>query len=80
MAKTLHIYLRYLPLLIAFIFSALQPGHAAEIGHMVFEKECVKSAVDPHIVKAWEDLYKLDLPPTFRTNITNLNQRSLINE
>ena len=31
-------------------------------------------------VKAWEDLYKLDLPPTFRTNITNLNQRSLINE
>jgi hypothetical protein len=31
-------------------------------------------------VRAWEDLYKLDLPPTFRTNITNLNQRSLINE
>ena len=34
----------------------------------------------PGCVRAWEDLYKLDLPPTFRTNITNLNQRSLINE
>ena len=72
MAKTLHTYLRYLPLLIALLFSALQPVHASEKWHTDFEKAYVKSAEGKKFVRAWEDLLDEAVDPSVRKNIDAL--------
>lgn len=75
MAKTLHSYLRYLPLLLALIFSVIQPVHATETGHTDFEKAYVKSAESPKSVRAWEVLIE---HPIIRKDITALTSASKI--
>ncbi len=76
MAKTLHRYLRYIPLLLSLIFGAIQPAHAIDYVHSDLGKVNVKSAVGTNKVKAWEKFFQSsdDGIKLLRTNTAQLQK------